>query len=584
MSALTNIEDGVFVRVIGVNRSDRMYEYDTATDTYTLVKVVSGTILINKDIYTTAQTSVLALEIRELLTGINTIIFANTNLTNKMYFAMLQYILTEQYQTDWFFKTSYFNIRQSADNLEQKATTKIDPFTDMADHIKAVKPYTSKLRDFNDRKIHTDKTTSFATDFDLPPYQTNLSVQARILDPGVSADANIISTSSEHSNWANTYITAPTKVRTFNQKIYIDRNQSNIMALGDATVTDAEVLAGASKLAKVYSQPTSTTAEQRMTQLLATTPVATPINHIERLLVHNPTIKALNTQIANTTFSADVITGLKATRLTTLRILAYADFLGEELDANLFSKAYYNAIGDEIVASAFGYDQTTFDSSAYDVDTVVRNYLANSSLDSQLVRESITYAGFDSNTFFNGFDGPDRAPEQVMFNALEGLQFNIQTASAGSNASVSYKMLLGLNGAVEYTRIATAYTTTLATAISKTTQDIYVTDSTKIVYPYSGSKDSVIYVGDERITYTGVAGSKLTGVARGTQGTSPQDHAVGTKIIDASEENRIEVGALDFGANNNPEQAYWNSASSSLADSTTHIAQFLKDKPGSYFD
>ena len=576
MLALTGVEDGVFVRVIGVNRSDTMYEYDVVTDTYTLVKVVDGTVSINKEFYTNTQTSILALEIRQLLAGINNIVFANTNLTNKMYFAMLSYILTEQYQTDWFFKTSYFNIRQSADELSQKATTKIDPFTDMTDHIKAVKPYTSKLRDFNDRKIHTDTTKSFATDFDLPPYQPNLSVQARILDPGVSADANIISTSSEHSNWANTYITVPSKVRTFNQKIYIDRTQSNILPLGDATVIGT--------LANALSQPTSTTAEARITQLIAATPVATPINHIERLLVHDETIKALNTQIADDSFSADVITGLKATRLTTLRLLAYADFQGEELDANLFSKAYYDRIGDEIVATAFGYDQTTFDSDAYDVDTVVRNYLANSSLDSQLVRDSITYAGFDSKTFFKGFDGPDRPPEHVMFNALEGLQFNIQTASAGSNSSISFKILLGLNGAVEYTRIATAYTTTLATAISKTTQKIVVADSTKIVYPYSGSEESVIYVGDERITYTGVDGSTLTGVQRGTQGTSPQEHAVGTKIIDASKENRIEVGTLDFGANNDPEQAYWNSASSSLADSTTHIAQFLKDKPGSYFD
>ena len=36
---------------------------------------------------------------------------------------------------------------------EQKISTKIDPFGDMSDYIKTVKPYTSKLRDFNDRKI-----------------------------------------------------------------------------------------------------------------------------------------------------------------------------------------------------------------------------------------------------------------------------------------------------------------------------------------------------------------------------------------------------------------------------------------------
>ena len=250
----------------------------------------------------------------------------------------------------------------------------------------------------------------------------------------------------------------------------------------------------------------------------------------------------------------------------------------------MFSKSYYDGIGNEIVAGAFGYDQTAFDSDSYDSDTVVRNYLSNTAFDSQLVRDSITYAGFDSNTFFKGFDGPDRPPEHVMLHALEGVQFNVQTVSAGSNANVSHKMMLGLNGAVEYTRIADDYTTTLATAVTNTSLEIYVADATKIVFPYSGSEASVIYLGDERITYSGVDGNRLYGIQRGKQGTSPQNHAVGTKIIDASKVNRVEFGTLAFGANNDPEQAYWNSASSSLADSTTHIAQFLKDKPGSYFN
>ena len=576
MLGLTNIEDGVFVQVKGINSTDTIYEYDSTTDLYTLVKVINGTLSLKTDFYTSAQTSILATEIRQLLTSIIEIIFKNSSLTNQMYFAMLNYILTEQYQSDWFFKSSYFNIRQSADTLEQKATTKIDPFGDMSDYIKSVKPYTSKLRDFNDRKIHTDTTASFATDFDLPPYQPNLSVQARILDPNESGDANIISSSSEHKNWTTTYVTAPSKVRTIKEKIFIDRNQSNIMALGDSTIS--------STLANAYSQPTSLTAETRITQLTTDPANATPINHIERLLVHNTVIKDLNTKIANTTFSADVITGLKATRLTTLRVLGYATFLGEELDADLFSKAYFDGIGNEIVASAFGYDQTAFDSDGYDSDTVVRNYLANTSFDSELVRDSVTYAGFDSNTFFKGFDGPDRPPEHVMLHALEGVQFNVQTVSAGSGANVSFKMMLGLNGAVEYTRIADDFTTTLATAVTKTSQEIYVADATKIVFPYSGSEASVIYLGDERITYAGVDGNRLYGIQRGTQGTSPQEHAVGTKIIDASKVNRIEFGTLAFGANNDPEQAYWNTASSSLADSTTDIAQFLKDKPGSYFN
>ena len=577
MLALTNVEDGVFVRLIDENNPDRIYEYDSVAKEYNLVKVVNGTLRIKPEFYTNKQDSILALEIRQLLRNIIDIVFKFGNLTNKMYFAMLNYILTEQYQTEWFFKSSYFNIRQSADNLEQKISTKIDPFGDMSDYIKTVKPYTSKLRDFNDRKTHTEITKSFASDFDKPPYQPNLSVQARILDPGVSADANILSSNSEYTNWANTYISAPSKVRTMTEKIFIDRNQSNIMALGNATISNT--------IANAYSQPTSFTAESRMSQLINDPANATPINHIERLFVYHPTIKDLNTKIANTTFSNDIITGLKATRLTTLRILAYANFQGEELDANLFSKAYYDGIGNEILATEFGYDQTSFDSDNYDSDIVVNNYLANTTLDSELVRDSVTYAGFDSNTFFKGYAGPDRPPEHVLLHALEGVQFNVQSGSQSSGANVSFKMFLGLNGAVEYTRIATDFSTTLSSALSKTSDSITVADSTKLTSPYSGSKESVIYVGDERITYGAIDGNTLKDITRGTLGTSIEDHASGTKVIDASEQNRIEIGSQEFSTtNNDPEIAYWNDANVALADSNTTIAQFLRDKPGSYFD
>ena len=80
--------------------------------------------------------------------------------------------------------------------------------------------------------------------------------------------------------------------------------------------------------------------------------------YIERLFVYRPLSKIALILRLLIHCPNDIITGLKATRNTTLRILAYAN-LGEELDANLFSKAYYDGIGNEILATQFGYDSNS---------------------------------------------------------------------------------------------------------------------------------------------------------------------------------------------------------------------------------
>ena len=48
--------------------------------------------------------------------------------------------------------------------------------------------------------------------------------------------------------------------------------------------------------------------------------------------------------------------------------------ISEELDANLFAKAYYDAIGKELMPSALGYDLFGCDSAGFDPKQIVNNY------------------------------------------------------------------------------------------------------------------------------------------------------------------------------------------------------------------
>ena len=582
MRGLTDIPDGTFVRLAGIgDNPDKFYEYDSTIDDYKLVKIVGGTAKLKDTVFGSVNAGLTA-ELRQLLVAFKDNVFKNTNLSNKLFFSMLNYVLTEQYQTEWCFKTTYFNIRQSAENLVQTPSTKIDAFDSVVKSIKNYKPYTSKLRDFEDRKISIDSLNSFATDFDRPPYQPDLSVESRILQDGNSSDAVILTNNADYVNWTNNYSNNSTKIRTITEKMFFDRTASEILPINNnGTVT----------MASGYNQPQSNTSAERMTQLSNTSSNATPINHIERVFTYNTVITDLTKKIADTTtYSSDVIAGFIATRDATLRTLAFADFVGEELDANLFAKAYFDSIGKEIMSTALGYDLFGYDSSGFDSRQVVNNYTVNAAVQSELIRDTLIYQGFDSSTFFTGLTGPNIPPEHAIFKPLEGLQLNVQTnttidgnALTYGSANVSFKIFVGMNGSTEYVRLSDANKTTLAANITADSLTITLADASVITPPYTGSAATAVFIGDERITFEGIDGNTLTGVTRGTNGTSAEPHTTGTKVYDATVTNNINSSAFAYGSNSDPEFTVWNATGQSLANATTSIAQFIQAGPGSYF-
>ena len=584
MRGLTTIPDGAYVRLVGTGTNpDKFYVYDATLDDYILVKIVNGTAKLKDTIFDTINSG-LSTELRQILTAIKDTVFKNTNLVNKLYFSMLNYVLSEQYQTDWAFKTTYFNIRQSAENLVQSASTKIDAFNNVVRSIKNNKPYTSKLRDFEDRKISIDSLKSFATDFDRPPYQPDLSVESRILDDASSSDVTIITQNDDYVNWTNNFSNNATKIRTIKETIHFDRTASEIKPIFNHTNSGGVATV---QMATDYKQPQSNTSAIRMQQLSNVLSNATPINHIERVFKYNTVVTGLTEKIADTTtYSSDVIAGFIATRDATIRTLAYADFVGEELDANLFAKAYYDTIGKEISSSSLGYDLFGYDSAGFDSKQVVNNYTVNAAVQSQLIRDTLTYQGFDSSTFFTGLTGPGIPPESAVFKPLEGLQMNVQTQKDG-RANVSFKIFVGMNGATEYIRLNDTNKTTLAVDMSKTDLTITLTDASVITPPYTGSTATAVFIGDERITFEEINGNTLTGVTRGTNGTSVETHTAGEKVYDATETNNINASAFAFGTKGDPEFVYWNlnndATTSSIAESTNTIAEFLQAGPGSYF-
>ena len=87
---------------------------------------------------------------------------------NKLFFASLRYVFSEQQFVDWAFKTSFVKSRHNLGELQQRITYQNDNLSDYENYINEVKPYRSKIREFVSNYKKIDETKTLVSDFDLP--------------------------------------------------------------------------------------------------------------------------------------------------------------------------------------------------------------------------------------------------------------------------------------------------------------------------------------------------------------------------------------------------------------------------------
>ncbi len=124
---------------------------------------------------------------------------------NKLFFASLRYVFSEQTFVDWAFKTSFVKSRHNLGLLTQKINYKNDNLSSYEAYINEVKPYRSKVREFISNYSSIENTNTATTDFDLPA-KYNVE-EGKILPFNVKVkDSNIVYTSQEilnepYSDW-----------------------------------------------------------------------------------------------------------------------------------------------------------------------------------------------------------------------------------------------------------------------------------------------------------------------------------------------------------------------------------------------
>lgn len=118
-----------------------------------------------------------AIELRIILETIRDSIFVNQLETeyNQLFFSSLRYIMAEQKNVDWLFKSSFIKINHKLGNLTQDVTFDQDNKSYFEDYVKEVKPYKTTIREFVSTVDTIQPTNSSITDFDLSPAYSKIA-------------------------------------------------------------------------------------------------------------------------------------------------------------------------------------------------------------------------------------------------------------------------------------------------------------------------------------------------------------------------------------------------------------------------
>ena len=160
---------------------------DTFLDRYKIIGRENGTIQLDVSLYDTSIYGVgfdntqpfdttsydidNSLELRNILRAVKENIFVGeyTVEWNKLFFASMRHILSEQQYVDWMFKTSFVNATHNIGSFEKKLNYKNDNLESFQDYIDEVKPYRTTVREYVSRYNTIESYQSANTDFDLPP-------------------------------------------------------------------------------------------------------------------------------------------------------------------------------------------------------------------------------------------------------------------------------------------------------------------------------------------------------------------------------------------------------------------------------
>ena len=245
----------------------------------------------------------------------------------------------------------------------------------------------------------------------------------------------------------------------------------------------------------------------------------------------------------------------------------HATFQGETIDASTFKDEVPGQHSTYFYTDTRGFDTYAWDSGLYDREVEVDNYVGvfNESTQGNVNfrRDDETIYGFDGVTFSKATYGPNRPEELAVVQPLETLIFDVTTKGntliSEDSTDTRYIMFADLFGTTEYYRRNVDPLTTTTDVLNIWENEILVTDASKLPEA-SDIKRAVIWIQGERIEYEvrDTVNNKLTGIFRGTKGTTPNTLIQsGAEIYNGEETENIRLRNADGTLIRDPEVYNW---------------------------
>jgi len=262
LDAISRPVPGLLVKV--ANSGDGTYQwYVYAGGTWTLVAQQNGSIEVLPSIYQWGEvggfdavpfdgagTSLVftpspsfdnnaSIEFSNIIDGIYNAIYSGPNSIelNTLFFSMINYVVSEQRNVDWIFKTSNMVFTGFNQPLEATTILAVDNTQSILEFINEAKPYHAQIQAYINGYAANDTANVSVVDFDVPFSYLTASTPGSVSSPAnisvSSSNLEAIEYKDTYTAWYNNYNAAssvteqyyidPTLVRNLATKIIFDR-------------------------------------------------------------------------------------------------------------------------------------------------------------------------------------------------------------------------------------------------------------------------------------------------------------------------------------------------------------------------